>query len=161
MSKLLLILLPIAVLLSYKWFSRLPAEQRKKRLKQGAIVVGVVLLLGLAVRGGAYQTAAVGAIGLTLLRLLPFVAQRYFQSKFGAGSKPPPSGAGAGQGAGPARPGQMTSDEALQILGLPEGATREQILERYKELMKNNHPDRGGSGYLASQINRAKDTLLR
>ncbi len=55
---------------------------------------------------------------------------------------------------------KMTRDEALQILGLPEGASREEIIEAHKILMQRNHPDRGGSTWLAARINRAKDILL-
>jgi hypothetical protein len=56
--------------------------------------------------------------------------------------------------------GSMSRAEALQVLGLGEGATQEQIREAHRRLMLANHPDRGGSTFLAAQINRAKDVLL-
>ncbi|HEX4339608.1 MAG TPA: DnaJ domain-containing protein [Polyangiaceae bacterium] len=56
--------------------------------------------------------------------------------------------------------GRMTRDEALRVLGLPPGATREQIVAEYRRLMKRVHPDQGGTTYLATQLNEAKDCLL-
>ena len=57
--------------------------------------------------------------------------------------------------------GVMAQDEALQVLGLAPGASREDIKSAYRRLMTQLHPDRGGSDYLAAKINAAKDVLLR
>jgi DnaJ domain len=70
------------------------------------------------------------------------------------------SGAGSGAAARPAS-GNMTVDEAYAILGLSPGATPDQIKEAHHRLMIKLHPDHGGSDYLATQINRARDVLLR
>ena len=50
--------------------------------------------------------------------------------------------------------------QALDILGLTDPVTREEIKEAHRRLMLANHPDRGGSTFLATQINEAKDFLL-
>ncbi|MGH7064404.1 MAG: DnaJ domain-containing protein, partial [Stellaceae bacterium] len=71
----------------------------------------------------------------------------------GSGSRP-------GGGAGP-RSGEMTVDEAYAILGLAPGAGPDAIKEAHHRLMVKLHPDHGGSDYLATQINRARDLLLR
>ena len=54
----------------------------------------------------------------------------------------------------------MSRDEALSVLGLKAGATSDDIKNAHRRLMKDFHPDRGGSDYLAAKINQAKDILL-
>jgi curved DNA-binding protein CbpA len=50
---------------------------------------------------------------------------------------------------------------ALEILELSEGATREQIQAAYRRLMKQVHPDTGGSSYFAKQLTAAGKVLLK
>ena len=57
-------------------------------------------------------------------------------------------------------PGTIDRLKALDILGLIDPVTNEQIKEAHRRLMLANHPDRGGSTFLATQINEAKDFLL-
>ena len=54
----------------------------------------------------------------------------------------------------------MSRKEALKILGLPDDATKKEILDSYHSLIKKNHPDLGGSDWITSQLNKAKETLL-
>lgn len=54
----------------------------------------------------------------------------------------------------------MTRARALDILGLAEGADDDEVVAAHRRLISAVHPDRGGSSYLASQLNRARDFLL-
>ncbi|MEE2566842.1 DnaJ domain-containing protein [Hyphobacterium marinum] len=108
----------------------------------GACFVGAVMTLrGLAVLG----TPIIG-VGLVLLGL----SARSPRAQAGAGGPQTP----------PRRSGTMTRREALEILGLEDGAGEADIREAYKSLMKKMHPDAGGSDALARQIQEARDTLL-
>lgn len=55
---------------------------------------------------------------------------------------------------------KMSASEALQILNLKESTlSKARLKEHHRKLMMANHPDKGGSSYLATKVNEAKDFL--
>jgi hypothetical protein len=74
----------------------------------------------------------------------------HWQEQFGVGSQPKR----------PAESGELSADEARDILGLQAGASEEEIILAHRKMMQKFHPDRGGSNYLAAKVNAAKDILL-
>mmetsp|Transcript_347 Transcript_347/g.638 ORF Transcript_347/g.638 Transcript_347/m.638 type:complete len:193 (+) Transcript_347:65-643(+) len=56
---------------------------------------------------------------------------------------------------------KMTKREAALILGVRESATVDRIKDAHRRILINNHPDRGGSPFIAAKVNEAKDLLLK
>ena len=127
-----------------------------------ALVLGVLL-----VRVGLGRLAVVGGVALAvlralapLLRLWPLLQHWSQQANSGAGqSNSAGSGGSGSRGPGPARPARMSRHEALEVLGLDERATREDVQREYRRLIKRLHPDLGGSTYLTAKLNEARDVL--
>ncbi|KAK7846568.1 mitochondrial import inner membrane translocase subunit tim14-1, partial [Quercus suber] len=55
---------------------------------------------------------------------------------------------------------QPTMTKGKQLLFLVENAPADKVKEAHRKVMVANHPDAGGSHYLASKINEAKDVML-
>lgn len=143
------IVLLVLAYIGLKAFARMKPQEVKKWsravLGAGAILVGGLMTLrGLAVLGVPVIGFGMGLIGVAF------------------GLRPKPGGTRGGQGgSAPSAPGMMTRREALEILGLQEGAAEEDIRAAYRAQMKRNHPDTGGSPALARRIQEARDLLLR
>jgi len=74
-----------------------------------------------------------------------------WRDEMGAGQSAPPRGGAE----------DMTVAEAYEILGLQPGADEAAIRAAHHRLMMQLHPDHGGTDYLATKINRARDVLLK
>lgn len=157
------LLLPILLIIFFIWavkYARQLPKAKKRRFwfKLGAITVIAVAII-LLVSGrmhwlGAMAIAAVPLLGRAAgiaLRAWPFL-QLYKNHK----SKQEQTNSST-----PNRSHSMTVDEAAEILGVDKNADKAAIIAAHKHLMQRVHPDRGGNDHLASQVNAAKDLLLK
>lgn len=55
---------------------------------------------------------------------------------------------------------EMTRERALKVLGLSGDVTQDEIVAAHRRLIQRMHPDRGGSSYLAAELNAAKNFLI-
>lgn len=130
------------------------------------------------VRRGRFAGRELATLGLDDLLALRAECERddppsvrliesYLDRIFGADWRRRDAGAGASAEAGAGREregashgGEISRAEALELLGVEEGADRETILAAWRRLIKLNHPDHGGSKYIAAKLNEAKRVLL-
>lgn len=56
---------------------------------------------------------------------------------------------------------KMTRREAVLILNVRDNASKEELKDAHRKILMLNHPDNGGSTYIASKINEAKDLLYK
>ena len=154
----LLAVLAIGFILWFK-FSKAKGEERKK-LRTTLIISSIIaVLVVMAVTGhlNAISAAIGGLIALlpkfaNMLRFLPLFSRIFQTAKNHTNQQ-------QGQQSARHSPG-MTKEKAYDVLGLKPGASKEDFIAAHKKMMQKNHPDRGGSDYLAAEINTAKDTLL-
>ncbi len=148
------LLLTLLGLIFFAWPKFFSAVSRslKNTIKNNGLLLIVGLLLFLTMTGklNAFFVAC-GVILTVLARSLPFFLRHFppFQSLWTMFTT------------AQAANGQLSVEEAYKILGLPRNATEQDIILAHKRLMQKLHPDRGGSDYLASQINLAKAVLLK
>ncbi|GAM22316.1 hypothetical protein SAMD00019534_054910, partial [Acytostelium subglobosum LB1] len=112
------------------------------------IQMATPFIIGLAVAGAAYATR--GAIRIaSKIKADP-------RSIFNAGGSSATAMGSFTEGFAT----KMNKKEAAAVLGIEESADEKTIKEKHKKLMIRNHPDKGGSSYLATKVNEAKNVML-
>lgn len=143
----------VAGILLLQMFSKVTARNIKLLAISTLFLVASVALVLFVISGRYGLAAPAGAIALwgmrayLLARQIKATAQNAGQTHQQTSGKPLRA--------------DMTRAEALDILGLKEGASDAEIEAAYKALIVKNHPDQGGSDWLAARLNEARDFLLK
>jgi hypothetical protein len=87
--------------------------------------------------------------------------ETYFDRRFPGWRAAADDDADAGRNGARRGGGEMSKEEAYQTLGLGWGASSDEIVRAHRALMKERHPDHGGTTDDAARLNQAKDRLLR
>lgn len=159
MGKLILIVaLVVAVVLAQRWLRKTPLTAAQRSQAIALAVLAVVLVL--AVSGKLNPLFAAFAAMLPILWKLFTTLSRHLPVALKAWQLFN-NNQNRSQSTKVANPASIDRSEALQILGLAEHASRDDIINAHRRLIQKMHPDRGGSDYLAARINLAKDVLLK
>ena len=153
----LILLLAIAfvVYILFRRAQATPPEQRRAEYIKLGLGIAVLVVVGLTVTGKMHWVgAAITGLLVATRQLLPTLV-KLFPMLASLRGKPSPDGTAPPAHKSP----NMSPKEALAVLGLEEGASQEDVIAAHRAMMQKNHPDRGGSDYLAAKINQAKDTL--
>ncbi|MGI9439964.1 MAG: DnaJ domain-containing protein [Parvibaculales bacterium] len=129
----------LVVFLVSSWAGHAP-HQLKKSLAIAALLIGGGLLAVFALSGRLALAGGIGFIMLYGIRIL-----RELNA-----SVPPASARNTNV---------MSRQEALDLLGLQQGASADEIETAYKTLIKKAHPDMGGTDGLTRKLNEARDRL--
>lgn len=158
----LILLLIIIVFFGFRAFLKLSPTLFARYTKTALLWLIGLTLLFLTATGRLNGLFAMIGIGVAfILRLLPLLLnylphlQKTWRILFGLKQT------SSKQDSNTNVKGNMSADEAFEVLGLKPGASQQEIIAAHRKLMQKNHPDHGGSDYLAAKINLAKKVLLK
>lgn len=97
------------------------------------------LVAGLAIGAAAYAGRALIQVGSKWQAAGSAVGRSFYKGGFQA---------------------EMTKREAALILGLRESAAADKVKDAHRKIMIANHPDSGGSSFIATKVNEAKEMML-
>ncbi|MDR3513500.1 MAG: molecular chaperone DnaJ [Caulobacteraceae bacterium] len=112
------------------------------RIASGAFSVGVFAAAAFAASRGGW----IEALLLVVIGVLTALSSRWPRS-----ARSPPAETGGG----------MSLEQARAMLGVGPAASVQEIQAAYARLMRRAHPDQGGTTGLATQLNIARDRLLK
>ena len=162
----LLLLVLVLAFFAIRAFIKAPPQRATHYIRLALYGVGTVMVLFLALTGRLnWLTALLSIVAAAGARLLPLlikhapnlhkiwaliwqIKQQSTKHRYDT------------HGRNASKHGGMDREQAYSILGIKPGASKQEIIDAHRKLMQKMHPDRGGSNYLAGQINKAKKTLL-
>lgn len=130
----------VVVVLLWGPFMRRLLRREQWRIGSGALSIGVLAAAGFVAARGGWPEGML----LAVIALMFAVSSRWPRAR----PTPPPEG-------------DMSLEAARAMLGVGPDASRADIQAAYTRLMKRVHPDHGGAAGLATQLNLARDRLLK
>ena len=147
------------------WFARQKAQKIAKGVRSLIIILSLLVAIILAIGGRILFSLPLFFLALSALKVKGLTAFQIWQiwrllnylratgrySHFGQNNQARPSSS-------------LSKDEALKILGLEPGASKEQIIKAANSLQKRIHPDvnpNSNTERLSQIVNEAKETALK
>ena len=165
MAKIIILIAGLGVALYlWVWIKARYQQQGRPFAIKAILVACALLLIGLAAAGRVHWIGALLASALAGMRFLlpiifkslPLLAPFLKRAKAEQANND-----NVNNNTNTSANSDMTREEALAILGLDASASEEDIVMAHRRLIQKLHPDTGGNEYLATQLNLAKELLLK